>query len=114
LAQIGSLEGLILSWRLLRNRLPTKDNLVARDILPHDSQLCVVGCGSHETTQHLFMSCFSLGLLFGLGLASYQPNCIVYWNIFFSLFIPQVACVLVVLYAVCLTLLCLGLVELKE
>ncbi|MCH82482.1 cysteine-rich receptor-like protein kinase, partial [Trifolium medium] len=35
----------ILAWRLLRNRLPIKDNLAARNIIPVDSQLCASGCG---------------------------------------------------------------------
>jgi len=34
----------ILAWRLLRDRLLTKDNLVMCDIIFHDSQLCVTGC----------------------------------------------------------------------
>jgi hypothetical protein len=47
----------ILAWRLLRNRLPTKANLVTRGMLNPDTQLCVAGCGEVETTQHLFVSC---------------------------------------------------------
>jgi len=43
----------ILAWRLLRNRLPTKANLLARGMLAHDVQLCVSGCGEVETAQHL-------------------------------------------------------------
>jgi hypothetical protein len=43
-------------WRLLRNKLPTKDNLVRRSIIPHGSQFCVSGCGNVETTQHLLLS----------------------------------------------------------
>jgi len=37
-------------WRLLRNRLPTKDNLVRRRVLHHDDTACVGGCGIQETT----------------------------------------------------------------
>ncbi|MCH79613.1 cysteine-rich receptor-like protein kinase, partial [Trifolium medium] len=47
----------VLAWRLLRNRLPTKDNLVARHIIPVDSQLCASGCGGLETVHHMFLSC---------------------------------------------------------
>jgi len=47
----------IFAWRLLRNRLPTKANLVARGMMTHDAQLCVSGCGEVETAQHLFVSC---------------------------------------------------------
>ena len=39
----------ILTWRLLRNRLPTKSNLASRGILVHDMHLCVSGCGEVET-----------------------------------------------------------------
>jgi hypothetical protein len=41
-----SLKISLFAWRLLHNRLPTKDNLVRRDIIPHESQLCVSGCGN--------------------------------------------------------------------
>jgi hypothetical protein len=55
-----SLKVSIFAWRVLRNRLLTKDNLVARDIITHDAQLCVTGCGGIETTQHMFLSCPNL------------------------------------------------------
>ncbi|XP_024632636.1 uncharacterized protein [Medicago truncatula] len=32
-------------WRLMRNRLPTKDNLVRRRVLPPNGVVCVLGCG---------------------------------------------------------------------
>jgi hypothetical protein len=47
----------VMAWRLLRNRLPTKDNLVRRHIIPPDAGMCVTGCGGVETTHHLFLSC---------------------------------------------------------
>lgn len=47
----------LLAWRLLRNRLPTKSNLLARGIISHEAQMCVAGCGEVETAQHLFVSC---------------------------------------------------------
>ncbi|GAU50875.1 hypothetical protein TSUD_88620 [Trifolium subterraneum] len=63
----------LLAWRLLRNRLPTKDNLVTRNIIPQDFQLCVHGCGGLETTHHLFLSYSVFAPLWGavgvLGLA---------------------------------------------
>jgi len=52
-----SLKVSIFAWRLLRNRLPTKDNLVRRQILHHDDTVCVTSCGSIETTDHLFFTC---------------------------------------------------------
>jgi len=44
-------------WRLLRNRVPTKDNLAHRGVLPTTDTTCVAGCGITETTQHLFLQC---------------------------------------------------------
>jgi hypothetical protein len=58
---------------LLRDKLPTKVNLVSRGIITLDDHLCIAGCGSVETAQHLFHSCsfFVLfGRQFGLGLTS--------------------------------------------
>lgn len=42
-------------WRLLRNRLPTKNNLCKRGILHQDAQFYVVGCGQQESAKHLFL-----------------------------------------------------------
>jgi len=58
----------IFVWRLLRERLPTKDNLLACGILHHDNQLCG-GCGMEETTNHLFISCPIFGTIW------YQVRC---------------------------------------
>ncbi|KAK2440989.1 hypothetical protein QL285_012338 [Trifolium repens] len=73
-----SLKVSVLAWRLLRNRVPTKDNLVRRNIIPHDSQLCVNGCGGLETAQHLFLSCHVFAPMWGLvrswiGVSSADP-----------------------------------------
>jgi hypothetical protein len=46
----------MMAWRLLRNRLPTKDNLVRRHVIHPNAGLCVTGCGSMETAHHLFLS----------------------------------------------------------
>jgi hypothetical protein len=56
----------VLAWRLLRNRLPTRDNLVRRHIITPDSQLCVTGCGGVETVHHLFLSCLVFASLWHL------------------------------------------------
>jgi hypothetical protein len=56
----------ILAWRLLRDRLPTKDNLVTRGILPTADHLCVSGCGEVESAHHLFISCGTFGSLWAL------------------------------------------------
>jgi hypothetical protein len=55
-----------LLWRLLRDRLPTKSNLVARDIISLEAHFCVSDCGGIETGQHLFLSCSSFGFLWAL------------------------------------------------
>jgi hypothetical protein len=56
----------IFAWRLLRDRLPTKANLVSRGILAPDLHYCVAGCGIIETAQHLFLSCRTFGSLWAL------------------------------------------------
>jgi len=44
-------------WHLLRNRLPTRDNLVQRGILLPTDGTCVTGCDVLESTTHLFLHC---------------------------------------------------------
>jgi len=51
-----SLKVSILAWRLICYKLPTKDNLVTRNIISHGSQFCVTGCDGLETVHHLFLS----------------------------------------------------------
>ncbi|GAU24994.1 hypothetical protein TSUD_312290 [Trifolium subterraneum] len=53
----------ILAWRLLRDRLPTKANLVTRGILSPEAHFCVSGGGAVESAQHLFLSCSTFGPL---------------------------------------------------
>jgi hypothetical protein len=65
----NSLKMYILAWCLLRDRLPTKTNLinlVARGILSPYLHLCVTGCDRIKTTQHLFLSCRTFGSLWVL------------------------------------------------
>jgi hypothetical protein len=57
----------VLAWRLLRNKLLTRDNLAWRNIIDHDSQFCVTACGGVETTHHLFLFCFFVVLGSWLG-----------------------------------------------
>jgi len=80
----------VLAWRLLRNRLPTKDNLLARGVLSHINHHCVaVGCSDFETVQHLFISCPFLqlfGAIFGSTLVYFMLG----QTIFISLFTQQV------------------------
>jgi len=47
----------LLVWQLLRNRLPTKDNLLRRGVfLPNDADYAA-GCVASETTAYLFLTC---------------------------------------------------------
>ncbi|GAU19084.1 hypothetical protein TSUD_79060 [Trifolium subterraneum] len=56
----------ILAWRLLRDRLPTKANLVTRGILSPEAHFCVSGCEAVESAQHLFLSCSTFGPLWSI------------------------------------------------
>jgi len=56
----------IFAWRLLRDRLPTKSNLVYRGVIPSKASLCVSDCGFIETVQHLFLSCYTFSSLWPL------------------------------------------------
>ncbi|XP_039685099.1 uncharacterized protein [Medicago truncatula] len=47
----------LMVWRLFRNRLPTRDNLIRRGTLHLDASTCVTGCGASETALHLFLLC---------------------------------------------------------
>jgi len=47
----------LFAWRLFQNRLPTKDNLLCRQVLHLDNIACVGGCGSLETAGHLLLGC---------------------------------------------------------
>ncbi|XP_024636145.1 uncharacterized protein [Medicago truncatula] len=73
------LKVVIFAWRLFRNRLPTKDNLLRRGILNNnDTCLCVAGCDSLETANHLFLHCPLSGSVWNLilrwvGLSTTAP-----------------------------------------
>nr|ABN08507.1 Myb, DNA-binding [Medicago truncatula] len=58
----------LFAWRLLRNRLSTKDNLVWRRVLQHDDNKCIGGCDVVETANHLFLSCATFGCVWSLVL----------------------------------------------
>ena len=51
------LKVVLFAWRLFRDRLPTKDNLIRRRIIGHGDSLCVGGCGLMGTSPHLFLHC---------------------------------------------------------
>ncbi|GAU12279.1 hypothetical protein TSUD_141870 [Trifolium subterraneum] len=78
----------VVAWRLLRNRLPTKDNLVGRNIINQDSHFCVAGCGGVETSiicpfpARFLLPC---GVCSKIGWAYIQLNRSSYMIICFSL-----------------------------
>ncbi|XP_024632796.1 uncharacterized protein [Medicago truncatula] len=45
----------VFAWRLLRDRFPTKFNLVNRSVISSEAAVCVSGCGSIESAQHLML-----------------------------------------------------------
>ncbi|XP_024640724.1 uncharacterized protein [Medicago truncatula] len=72
------LKVVLFAWRLLRDRLPTKDNLHRRHVLGVDDQYCVGGCGLVETSNHLFLHCNIFGSVWNyifqwIGIATVMP-----------------------------------------
>ena len=55
-------------WRLLHDRLPTKDNLARRGSIPATDTACSSSCGNLETSKHLFLDCATLSSLWSLVL----------------------------------------------
>ena len=55
-----------MAWRLLRNRLPTKDNLVHRGVLLSTNVACVGRYDDFETATHLFLHYNVFGSLWSL------------------------------------------------
>jgi len=55
------LKVVVFAWHLFRDRLPTKDNLLRRGVINHDSRMCVAGCDSAESSCHLFLHCNIFG-----------------------------------------------------
>jgi hypothetical protein len=53
----------IVAWRLLKDRLPTRNNLVRRGIVQVAGTMCVAGCGNEESAAHLFPHCGVFGSL---------------------------------------------------
>ena len=60
------LKVVVFVWRLFRDRLPTKDNLLRRGVINHDSRLCVAGCDFVESSPHLFLHCNIFGSVWHL------------------------------------------------
>jgi len=55
------LKVVLFVWRLFRDRLPTKDNLLRHGVIDHTSKLCVSSCGFLESSNHLFIHCNFFG-----------------------------------------------------
>jgi len=55
------LKVVLFAWRLFWDRLPTKDNLLRRGVINHDSRTCVAGCDLVESSSHLFLHCNIFG-----------------------------------------------------
>jgi len=51
----------LFAWRLLQYRIPTRSNLLRRHVLRPSDNICVGGCGSSETADHLFIGCDVFG-----------------------------------------------------
>ncbi|GAU22487.1 hypothetical protein TSUD_296060 [Trifolium subterraneum] len=69
----------VLAWRLLRDRLPMKANLVIRGIISPEAHFCVSGCGGIETAQHLLFTCGTFDSLWSvvrswIDLSSVDPQ----------------------------------------
>jgi len=72
------LKVVLFAWRLLRDRLPTKDNLYRRHVVGFDEQSCVGGCGEVETSSHLLLHCNFVGTVWNhifrwIGVSSVLP-----------------------------------------
>ena len=69
----------VFSWRLIRDRLPTKDNLLHKGILHQDEYIsCIGGCGLPETAMHLLFCCDIFGIVWhhlyqGVGISIIAP-----------------------------------------
>jgi len=53
----------IFVWCLFCNCLPTKDNLITREIIQAKANVCVGGYEVQESTEHLFITCSHFGQL---------------------------------------------------
>jgi len=60
------LKVVVFVWRLFRDRLPTKDNLLRRGVINQDSRTCVAGCDFVESSSHLFLHCNNFGSVWHL------------------------------------------------
>ncbi|XP_058747125.1 uncharacterized protein LOC131620124 [Vicia villosa] len=60
----------IFGWRLLKERLAAKYQLIKRHIIEdNDMSLCVFGCGQREDSKHLFLNCQFLRMVWVIIMA---------------------------------------------
>jgi len=88
-----SLKVSVFVWRLLRDKLPTKSNLVMRGVISSEASQCISDCGSIETAQHLFLACYDFSSLWPMvrhWLGFMGVDTMFCPIIFFSLCIQQV------------------------
>jgi hypothetical protein len=107
----------IFVWHLLRDRLPTKANLVSRDILSPEARHCVSGCGEVESAQHLFLSCGTFGSFWPLvrsWIGFFRWTLILFQTILFSLPIQRVVLVHADLFCSSSSLHAFGLCRVRE
>lgn len=45
----------LFAWRIMNERISTKDNLVRRKVFCYDSLACPSGCGKEKIINHLFL-----------------------------------------------------------
>jgi len=57
------LKVVLFAWRLFCDRLPTKNNFIRRGVITYEARLCTAGCGSDETSDHLFLHCNIYGTI---------------------------------------------------
>ena len=62
------LKVVLFAWRLLQDRLPTKDNHYRRNLIDIDALLCIGDCGEVETSSHLFLNCNLFGSIWNFVL----------------------------------------------
>ncbi|CAJ2631455.1 unnamed protein product [Trifolium pratense] len=46
-----------LVWRIWKNKIPTRDNLIKRGILIESQNSSLFGCGKEESVSHVFFEC---------------------------------------------------------
>lgn len=51
------LKASILVWIIFQNKIPTKDNLIKREIIYKSQKTCSFGCDKEENTSYVFLDC---------------------------------------------------------